>query len=227
MKFGTKIYAICLFVLGTGSVKAQDARAVLRKASQVLKSKKEVSYNVQYTSFAGIDSKEIMENYRGMLLKKDGVTYYKIKQTEVVSFSDYAVKVSNDERAIQITKNGKVEQPIDFEAYLTVFDARFGKSTPDVWVCELVPKKVTQLPLGKAVVYINKKDYSVTRQILYIANTIEYENRLVQPRLEVVLSPRKIVPADNKLVQKSNYFTVSGNDIRLAKRFIKYKLYKA
>ena|SRR6218665_3821632 len=211
-------------VMVCGQQKNESVENIISKASQIFKTKDYLTYNVKYNIFSDYTTTKATETYTGFLLKKDNIFYYKIKNTEFVGFKDHSVKISNDEKALLIGKKGQEEFPLDLSTYLKAFKSRLIKSDNTSWTCELIPDKISQIMFSKVIMVINKKDYSVARQVLYFLNTSPDEKA---GRLEISFTTRtKDLVKDKFLIEQSNYFTKSGNTIKTASRFKEYKLYK-
>lgn len=63
-------------------------------------------------------------------------------------------------------------------------------------------------------------------QKLYYVNSIESKGKKSIPRMEITYLVAKKTENDNLVTTERNYFTRVGNDIKVAKRFKDYKLYK-
>lgn len=223
-----KTILLCLFVcVATAQDKNKDVVTILKRASEKLKSEAYFSYNVKYNMYKDYTSDALQESYSGLLLKSGNTYYFKIKNTEFVSFKDYAVKVSKDEKAILISREQKQQFPMDIANYLQGFDYKFLGNSTTTYICELVPVKVSQIMFSKVILYINKKDYSIMRQTLYFLNTTENKKGTAKPRLDIIFSPReKNAAKDNFLINEKSYFIRTAGDIKLASRFKAYQLFK-
>lgn len=200
---------------------------VLKKASEKFKTEKNLSYNLKYNLYNDEKSSKIDESYSGFLVKRGNSMYYKIKDTEFVGFNDYSVKVSNEEKAIIIAKGESKESPLDIDKFLKGFNYKFLGNDSTHWVCELTPSKVSQIMYRKIIIHINKKDYSIYKQILYFLNPVEENNKITRPRLEMVYTSRTTnEEKDNSLVDEKKYFTRVGKEIKVANRYKEYTLYK-
>lgn len=225
--YQTIVFSFFISVSLIAQVTNENANTILKKASEKFKNDTYYSYNTKYTMYYDYESNDVKESYAGFLLKKNAIYYFKIKNTEFVSFKDYSVKVSGDEDAILITKSDTQELPLDFNNYLNSFKSRLIGTSKSEYICELVPAQVSQIMFSKIVIHVNKQDYSIIKQKLYFLNTIENKNKIASPRLEISFSPRiKKMEADNFLVNEKNYFTRIGNDLKVVTRFKGYKLFK-
>lgn len=208
------------------------AMDVLDKAAEAYNKQAYVSYNSKYTLYLDYTTKEVHEQYNGMVLKKDNVNYFKINNTEFISFKNYGVKINHDERALSIEKdlNAMEESPLSLATYLKGFESKL-KSNGEFFICELKPAKISQVMFSKVIIYIKKSDYSIGKQELYFVEKMESKDakgKIIStvPRLEIVFNPRtKNQKNDDFLIGRENYFTVNNNKVVVSKRFLAYKLY--
>lgn len=209
---------------------------VLKKATQVFEKQDYVSNNSKYVLYLDYTSKKAYEQYNGIVLKKNNVNYFKIKNTEFVAFKDYGVKINHDEKAIVIengSTNEMQESPLSLDNYLKGFDSKLILTNKEYFICELTPAKISQIMLSKIVVYIKKTDYSIAKQTLFFIEKMESKDAkgktiYTTPRLEISFNPRiKDNKRDDLLVNKENYFTEKGNEIIVSKRLSAYQLFKS
>lgn len=211
-----------------------DAKKVMDKVTAVYGNSKRLSFFVEYASFSNYKDIKPKELYSGILIKNGDVYYNKIKNTEIINFSDCSLKIGNDEKAIMYNANQKEDlllPSLESSAFLKEFSGKL-KSTPSHYICEFIPKKFTQIMVSKIIFYINKKDFTLAKQIMYLAQETEYKNsggKVVSsaPRVELTFQKRKNdTEKDKFLTKKENYFTKRGVDVILSKRLLGYKLYK-
>lgn len=234
-----KIIIISLFVLSIfSSLYSQEkvtANELLKKVSSFYSKNQNLSFNTQYNLYLDYTTKNVYEQYRGMILKKNNVNYFKIKNTEFIAFKDYGLKISHEEKALIIEKSANTMQnsPLMLYDYEKDFKSKIIESNQSFYVCELVPAaKVSQIMLSKVLIYIKKSDYTISKQVLYFIEKMESEDEKKRikesiPRLEIVFTPRiKNEVKDNLLIKRDNYFTEKGNNIVISKRFSKYQIIK-
>lgn len=214
----------------------RTALQVLQKASEVFNKQEYVTYNSTYALYLDYKTDKVYEQYSGIVLKKNNVNYYKIKQTEFVSFNDYGLKINNEQKALMVQKGNELNEtsPLALNSYLKGFQVKFIETNNKLfYVCELTPPKVSQLMLHKVIFYINKTDFSIGKQKLFFVEKMQSKNNkgvsvYTIPRLEINFTKRvKNESKDNLLVTKSNYLTIKGNTFILSKKLASYKLYKS
>lgn len=212
--------------------KKNNAKEILEKAIEVYDSQPYLSYNSKYILYQDYTSKKILEQYNGVVVKKNSINYFKINNTEYVSFGQYALKISNDEKIVVLEKENEDSQqpPLSFSSYLKGFESRVI-ADKDFFICELKPSKISQIMFQKVLLYIKKSDYSIVKQEMYFVEKMEVKDgngKLIStlPRLEITFMPRPKNPKnDDFLVKKENYFTEKNSQIVISKRLSAYGLY--
>lgn len=237
MKVKNVIVFLFLFVISAQyGQQALTADMILKKVSDSYTARKNLSFNTKYSLYEDYSSKKAIEQYSGAFIRKEGVNYYKMKETEFVSFQNYSLKISNEEKIMVIEESNnsnQFESPITISNYLKHYNAKLLSSKGNYYVCELTPKaKVSQLALGKIQVLINKTDFTINKQILYLVESMESldNNKKVKqtlPRLEIGFIPRKgSEKTDSQLVKLSYYFNKKGDKIVSAKKYQGYEIIK-
>lgn len=239
MRDKIKFYGLLLFFVFSGSYAQQEkmtAMQVLKKATEAFNKQEYLSYNSSYSLYLDYTSQKKHEQYSGIVLKKNKVNYFKIKNTEFVSFKNYGIKINHDQKAIVIeneSTNEIQESPLSMDNYLKGFESKLISTNKEYFICELMPAKISQIMLSKIVVYIRKSDYGIAKQTLFFVEKMESKDSkgktiYTTPRLEISFTPRtKNEKADNFIVAKENYFTEKGNEIIVSKRLSAYQLFKS
>lgn len=212
------------------------ALQIITKATETYKSNNDINYNTTYNLYLDYKSKNVYEQYKGIVLKTKDVSYFKVKNTEFVVFKKYAVKINHDQKAMIIgEKSTEFQQsPLSLINYLKGFKYRLINPNPDTFECELVPaNKISQIMIGKVILSIKKTDFSLAKQTIFYVENMESKNKkgqIVQsiPRLEILFTKRsKNDKQDKLLLTQENYFTLINNNIVVSPRLTKYKLFKS
>lgn len=231
-------YIALVLTLISGCIWAQknDEKVIqiLNKTTQTYNKATYISFDTQYTLYKDFVTKKIYESYNGFFVKKNGTTYLKVKSTEFITFKDCSLKINNEQRGILYSKNSnnEMDSPMAVLSALDGLDSKITEENGQQYVCELRPKKISQLMFHKIVLYINKKDYTLVKQCFYYVEKMESKNdqgkaEYTVPRLEITFRHRnKNEKKDELLVNKNNYFTVKGNTLVFSKKLSAYKLYK-
>lgn len=223
---------VLLSSLGFSQNDKKEAISLLKKVSDLYSKKEALSFNTKYVIYYDYSSQRILEQYNGFILKNKQTTYFRLKNTEFVSFENIGLKINNDDKEILINKVDKkleMTSPFSLDAYLKNFSAKLLSGDNENFVCELKPAKISQEMYSKVIIYIKKSDYSIVKQQMYYVQSMGVKNdkgKTIQtiPRLEITTTPRvgnKNI--DENLLVKGNYFTENNTQIVLSKRLQKYK----
>lgn len=238
MKYKNGFYSLLfLFVFSCMYSQQEEMTGlqVLKKAIEVNNKQQYLSYNSKYALYLDFTSKKVYEQYTGIVLKKNNVNYFKIKNTEFVTFKNYGLKINHDQKAFVIEKQtGEMEEsPLSLTNYLKGVDSKLIQSNATHFICELTPSKISQIMFSKILIYIKKSDYSIAKQSLFFVEKMESKDSkgktiYTVPRLEITFSPRaKDEKRDNVLVTKENYFAERNNEIIISRRLSAYQLFKS
>jgi hypothetical protein len=239
MRVKNKFYGFMFLFIFSGLYAQQEkttAMQVIKKATEVYNKQEYLSYNSKYALYLDNTSQKIYEQYNGVVLKKNNINYFKIKNTEFIAFKDYDIKINHDEKAIVIENgatNEMQESPMSLDNYLKGFDSKLILTNKEFFICELTPAKISQVMLSKIVIYIRKTDYSIAKQSLFFIEKMESKDAkgktiYTAPRLEISFKPRnKDSKRDDLLVNKENYFTEKSSQIIVSKRLSAYQLFKS
>lgn len=228
-----KRFLLIVILFGTAIAQAQEtAASLIKKATDAYNGKSYFSYTIACKMYKTHEADAASEFYQGVLLKKNGVYYYKVKDFEFLNFADASMKISNAEKAVIIGPAQSPVNPLTSIANLKEFNTKVRQNKTD-WICELVPGKISQMPISKMLIYIDKKDYSIKKQETYFLQGVQKKDKkgksiIEMPRMEVEFLPRAKQPAkDDLLVDKGQYFKMTGTKITLSKKLSAYKLYKS
>lgn len=212
------------------------ALQILKKATETYANREYINYNTTYNLYLDYKTKKVYEQYLGIVLKKNNINYFKVKNTEFAVFKKYGVKINHDQKAMIIGENKEEIQqsPLSLISYLKGFKYKLINSNADTYECELVPaNKISQIIIGKVILSIKKSDFSLVKQTIFYIENMESKNnkgKIVQsiPRLEIIFSKRsKNDKLDNLLLKQESYFTLTNNKIIVSPRLSTYKLFKS
>lgn len=228
------IFFLFISIIANSQEKKLTAQQIINNASQAFNDATYISAASNYNLYENYNSKKVYRHYSGVVLKKNNVNYFKIKNTEFVSFKNVGIKINHDQKAVVIEKQKKIdESPLSLKNYLDAYNAKLITTDKNNFICELTPNKITQIMLSKIVIYIRKKDYQVVKQDLFFTDKMESKDEKGKriystPRLEITFTAReKNEKRDNILISKENYFTEKGNEVMLANKFSTYQLFKS
>lgn len=222
-------FLLLFFAMAQAQQKKLTAIDVLNRASAQFKKVETISYDTNYILYEDFTSQNVVEKFSGIILKKNNVYYFKLKDTEFVTIGNVGLKINHKQKAIVIeeSKNDIDSSPFDLEKFTKGFDSKLIESDSKVYICEFTPPKISQVMITKAIVHIDKSDFSIVKQIVYTANQSGFVEEKVKtktkiPRLEITYTKRPIQAKDNELTLSENYFTVKKGEIILNPKWNSY-----
>lgn len=231
-----KIFAALIFFLNAAFVYSQDESkiaVIVNKSNSSYTKKSNIAVALDYNLFQNYSSKKIIQSYKGISVSSKNLNYLKIYKTEFINTKDLSFKINHDQKTALINisdKSGELntQNPLDLKVFLKHFKKKTLKSENNNWVIELETTKLTQLPYGKVKIFINKSDYSIQKQVLYLLNGLSKENKETKsPRLEINF--KNLTKTDleiNSLVDLNRFLVKEANTYKLKKEYAHYKLLK-
>jgi hypothetical protein len=184
----------------------------------------------EFKLFVNYTSNEIKEDYKGITVKKGDNTYTRIGNSEIISTNNLYIKIDNDNKRMKIanlTKDNVQKAPLELNSYINYFSGYRVTESNGFWICTLTTSKVTMIPYSKVVVYINKKDYQISKQEMFFLT--KYKTKIVNgkpkfdyPRLQITYSNFK-----KSGFATSDYFTVDNYVKKTNQKYYPIKKYKS
>lgn len=187
------------------------------------------SYYSRYKIFENKQSNKIVQEYSGIVLKKNKVSYQMMNKVKAINFGTYSMVIDEETKKIQVSQVVNDNAPIAISSYLKLFSKHRVINDPTYFVYYLF-HSTAQKQLEGVTLYIDKTDFSIHKQIFYLTGSQELKKnntviKIVNPRLEVTYFKReKNLLKDEKMIRQSNYFNISNNKINLAKGYKTYNL---
>ncbi|RXR21249.1 hypothetical protein EQG63_04740 [Flavobacterium amnicola] len=228
-----KYWLLGLLFLITTSLFSQVKSSVSNlfdKVEQYYGVEKDFCYSSHYKLFQNTSSNIVVDEYDGQTIKKGKTIYQKINATESISFEDYIVTVSKKDKTIAVVKATSKKSPMALKSLLKMCNKEKVIENKKYWICELSSDKQHQKQFQKISIYINKKDYSLYKEIFYTNGIQEIEKNkkksvLKNPRFEIFYKNNILSYKDKSdLLRKEYYFSIKNKKIIPASRFKKYKL---
>ncbi len=224
-----------IFQLLTLSVSSQEksVKQILDGVSNSYLSKEQYLVNMTFTMYRGVTGNTISESYTGTMQKKGATSKNQVLDTEIYLFPSASVAINSTTKTITYTglSNPQKNTPIDLSILLKYYQKSQIIDKGSQWLCEMVTEQNTfnQLPYSKVLLYVNKDDYSVSKQVLYFTNLIPFKNKRNDEiehdygRLVIDLKHQWDV---NIPAKKLNDFIVKKHDnkIQLQTKYATYKL---
>ena len=183
-----------------------------------------------YKLYIGNTSKEVRENYSGVFVKNKNNVYSKIGQTEFVTIDNKNIKIDNESKLMQISeKRSEQDEVYDLSKYCSNFSTFVLTTTNDLFICTLTTPEVTFVPYSKVVIYINKSDCSIKKQVLFMIGKVRYkaDNEKVikdYPRLEISFLDLKLQYSKEEYFNLGKYIEKKKGKYFPAKKYVSYKI---
>ncbi|WP_149206114.1 outer membrane lipoprotein-sorting protein [Flavobacterium johnsoniae] len=209
----------------------QTVNEVIQKISKQYSLAKPLQYKSTYSLYKDFDSKKIEETYKGIYYKNDlNEIYTKIGDTEILNSKEVYLKISNSEKAVEISNpvpnyNGdfdikpllqlcKIEKFVDYKTY---------------WEITLTAKPYSSLSYSKIVVQVTK-NYFLQKQVFYYSTAVNFSNDYRKPdphypRLEIVNTNFNRNAVNAAVFNTKTYFTtLAKKQIVPAEKLKKYEI---
>ena len=232
------IYTFALLLLFIQFGYAQDS--VLDVLEKSLKSNEQLNTlycNLDYKYFPTYKTKKATANYKGLLIKNNLDSFLKIKETVFITShsSKTTLKINKVQKVISVSDNLEEANTMDYltnlKTIINQFETKDLIDNTDSWMCVLTAPQMSQLPYSRVELYINKSDYMVTNQILYISAQFPYlddngKEVMANPRLEISVTDYKtsISPKQKGLIEIGNYIIKNKAKITPVKVYENYKI---
>ncbi|MHC0439216.1 hypothetical protein [Flavobacterium sp. 3-210] len=210
---------------------AQTVNEVFQKLAKQYSLAKPLQYQSTYSLYKDFDSKKIEETYKGVYYKNDrNEIYTKIGDTEILNSKAIYLKISNSEKAMEIT-NPIPNYAGDFEMKPLLDLCKIEKFVDykSYWEITLVAKPYSSLSYSKIVVQITK-NYFLQKQIFYYNTVINFSKDYRKPdphypRLEIIHKNFNRNAVNASIFSTSTYFTTTAKkQIVPAEKLKKYEI---
>lgn len=236
IKISTGLLTTVVVLLVTMGVSSQNSKAldIMHTYAERLKKNQEYQVDITYKIYKGLESKEAHETMSGVLYKKQGNTYSKIGESEIVSTSSKYLKINHKEKAMLITDS--VQQLNQFDIDLTELykyvDVKILEETDRYFKLEFTPKgAITQLPFSSLIISMNRDSYLITRQTFHYYSNINFSKDYRNPdlskfKLEVSYNNYKTrgFTVSNKVFNINRYVRESKEEIIVSPQYKGYEL---
>lgn len=229
-------YIIVSLILGSNSwsIHAQlpTAEATLAKVETYYKALETFHFDMVYNMYRGYSGENLTESYSGTVSKQGGVSQIQILGSEIIQFSNKQIVLNKADKTLtlrNVNAEAMQQSPMDISKFLKFYKASNTKVSGNYLVHEMVLKNSNiPMPYSKIVVYVNKTNYSLEKQILYMATKMPFTdaNGKQTPdagRLEVTF--KQNVSGNKPTPKLSDYLRCEPEDTcRLANNYKTYTL---
>lgn len=192
------------------------------------------SLKTDYRLFPTYTSTVVNENYTGLTLKKGKDIYSKIENTEFAKIGSFYLKVDNWSKMMSYEQsaNGEADAMVyDLNKFLANFKEFKLTSDKKSWICTMTTPAITFVPYTKVVIYVNKADYTISKQVLYMISKAPYKNKngnMVNdyPRIEIsfVDFMAKPTPGMDQKFKLDYYIKQNGKSVTASKNYKNYQI---
>jgi hypothetical protein len=226
LKFFFMVFFLSLFVF------AQDkptVEMIIHKTEKFYEKQSEYAYKTIYKFHKDSSSDMFLDRDEGLIIRKNGVNYQKLHDTESFYFGKQSMVIDRQNRIVYIAKKTKSNQLFSFNIYLKQFNNKKVISYKNFWICELSNPVNNFSQYNKVRFYFFKNDFRLYKQVFFTkGNQTILDNgkkiALKDPRLEIILQESKILPSYSSLLNKSSYYKLIDGRIILNKKIANYKL---
>lgn len=228
-----KLVCIGVLMVSGLAINAQEIKAseLLKKVETHYKNTKTFNLDVEYAMYKGYTGTHRTESYMGSMYKNNEVTQIKVLGSEIVQFPKAQLTINNDYKTVtynEITDKTLQQSPLDISAFLNFYKVVSTEVSGSTIIQELVVKN-SQLPIpyNKIILHINKQDYSIKKQVLYLATKVPFiddEGKSSQDVGRMVIT-FKTKPMPEDIPELQDYVILGANDkLRLAKAYTTYNI---
>lgn len=229
------IYGCFLNVAVFAQNKEADIKTILDKVAKVY-STPNYSFNMKYELFKNSTESTVKEYYTGKTIKEGDQYYSKIHNTETIQLSNRFLKINHDEKAILYSEEAlptNTNPLAEIATLFNYFDKTNIKEESHVYICEFIAKERSVLPYSKAILFINKLDYTILKQVLYLASqnsTTDKDGnvKLSNPRLEISFSNFSTKDTNTSQVfSLVKYVTINKDIVKPSSKLMAYQVINA
>nr|WP_321234632.1 hypothetical protein [uncultured Psychroserpens sp.] len=230
---------LALFSISAFS-QSKTVTELLNEVQTKMSTNNEYSCLLNYKLYPTYDYKTTTESYKGSVIKNNENYFLKINETVFLTDANTqtSLKLNIAQKAISVAKNKsnmtQDQSPLGMlDAMVKLFKNQDVKDNGTYWLCTLTSDVVTQLPYGKVEIFINKKDFRVTKQVLYFLARFPYKNAEGEkatgsPKLEITISDyRTSISKEQKgLTMLSNYIEIKNDNLNTIGSYKDFKIIK-
>lgn len=158
-------------------VAQKEAKDILEEFRKKYTQRSDYQAEIIYEVFKGFDSEIAHQKSTGVLLKKGNKMYTNSDEAEIISTSNYYIRVNHKEKAILLTDGINIEKSasqFDLNQLFEFLDIDSLVSNAESWRIILKAKPITQLPFSAIHITIDKETYEIKSQVFYYINKIDF-----------------------------------------------------
>lgn len=209
----------------------QTVNEVFQRLAKQYSLAQPLQYKSNYSLYKDFNSKKVEQSYKGIYYKNErNEIYTKIGDTEILNSKAVHLKISNEEKAIEISAPvSNYAGDFDMKPLLDLCKIEKFTDFKSYWEITLLTKTYSSLPYSKIVIQVTK-NYFLQKQIFYYNSAVNFSTDYRKPdphypRLEIVNTNFNRSPVNASIFSTKTYFTTSAKkQIILAERLKKYEI---
>lgn len=218
---------------GSTLVHAQQLTAIatLKKVEAHYKTTKTFSLDVEYAMYKGYTGTHLTEAYKGSIVKNGDITQFKILGSETLQFPKMQLVINEENKTVayNLMSNKTLQQsPLDMASFLKFYkEVSTDISGNTIVVVLAVKNNQVPVPYNKIMVHINKNDYSIQKQVLYLSTKVPFvmEDGKETEDVGRMVITFKTNPIPPKVPQLQDYVILEPHKKpRLAKAYANYTI---
>ncbi|MFI0428879.1 hypothetical protein [Mariniflexile sp. HMF6888] len=222
-----------LLVVGVLPMKAQQLKAseTLAKVEAFYKTTKVFNLDVEYAMYKGYTGTHLTESYKGSMYKNGAVTQIKILGSEILQFPKAQLTLNEENKTMvysPITEKTLQKSPLDMSSFLKFYKEVSSEVSGNTIIYELVVKnKQLPIPYNKIILHVNKDNYSIKKQVLYLSTKVPFVDENGEDTEDVgrMVITFKTNPTVVKVPKLQDYVILESNKKpRLVKAYTSYNL---
>lgn len=230
MKFKLINFIFFLIFSTSYGQKKYTVKELFDKVEKFYKNEKYYSYTSIYKFYEDESSKVPKESKKGIILKKNKVSYQKLDGVEMIDLGNYNIVINESSKTFYLSTIAADEKksPIALKTLLKMFDVTKVSSNADSWICELLAVKKRGSQFKKLTIYISKQNYSIRKQVFLLLTSKNGSSNLQnvkKARIEIVYSKNRANPIhENLITNRNSYFTIINEKVTVNKKYSKFQL---
>ncbi len=238
MKRSAFIISVVFLFTGFSAVAQQleVMKDLIAKAQNAIDKQPFVRSDLEYNFYPTYTHKSASETFKGQFIKNGDTNYTKINETIFLTNikTNTSLKLNKLEKIILLGENN-IEQALTnlnlFESFMNLFKTHQVIDKGTYWQCVLATDVITKLPYGKVVIDIDKKDYNIRKQELFLLGQFPYKdtdgNTLMgNPRIEILLTNHSnlVSESEKTISQFSSYITYNKTTVQPVDSYKDFKI---
>ena len=171
------------------------------------------------------------ESYKSKIHKKDEITKIDVMGSEIIQFPEVQLIINKENKTInynKISDNALQQSPMNVSSFLKFYKEVSSEVSGNTIIHELVVKnKQLPIPYNKIILHINKDNYSIKKQVLYLSTKVPFvdENGINTEDVGRMVITFKTSSTIVKTPKLQDYVILESNKKpRLAKAYTTYNI---